>query len=63
MTDFGSLRSPDRLGAWFCGIAFNLSRRYFRQLSGPRCPRRSRTESPGIAAEAQQRHTSEALRP
>lgn len=25
MTDLARLRSPDRFGAWFCGIALNLS--------------------------------------
>ncbi len=32
MTDLGRLRCPDRFGAWFCGIALNVSRRWRRQL-------------------------------
>ena len=32
MTDLERLRSPDRFGAWFCGIALNVARRWFRQL-------------------------------
>jgi RNA polymerase sigma factor (sigma-70 family) len=32
MTDLARLRSPDRFGAWFCGIALNVSRRWRRQL-------------------------------
>jgi uncharacterized protein len=32
MTDLRRLRSPDRFGAWFCGIALNVSRRWLRQL-------------------------------
>jgi RNA polymerase sigma factor (sigma-70 family) len=32
MTDLSRLRSPDRFGAWFCGIALNVSRRWIRQL-------------------------------
>jgi hypothetical protein len=32
MTDLERLRSPDRFGAWFCGIALNVSRRWRRQL-------------------------------
>jgi RNA polymerase sigma factor (sigma-70 family) len=32
MTDLGRLRSPDRFGAWFCGIALNVARRWLRQL-------------------------------
>jgi uncharacterized protein len=32
MTDLARLRSPDRFGAWFCGIALNVSRRWVRQL-------------------------------
>jgi RNA polymerase sigma factor (sigma-70 family) len=31
LTDLGRLRSPDRFGAWFCGIALNVSRRWLRQ--------------------------------
>jgi RNA polymerase sigma factor (sigma-70 family) len=32
MTDLERLRTPDRFGAWFCGIALNVSRRWMRQL-------------------------------
>jgi len=32
MTDLERLRSPDRFGPWFCGIALNVSRRWRRQL-------------------------------
>ena len=32
LTDLGRLRSPDRFGAWFCGIALNVARRWRRQL-------------------------------
>jgi RNA polymerase sigma factor (sigma-70 family) len=39
MTDLERLRSPDRFGAWFCGIALNVSRRWLRQL---------RSEAPGL---------------
>ena len=31
LTDLGRLRSADRFGAWFCGIALNVSRRWLRQ--------------------------------
>ena len=34
MTDLGRLRSPERFGAWFCGITLNVARRWRRQL-GP----------------------------
>ena len=37
MTDLERLRSPDRFGAWFCGIALNVSRRWRRQ-SQPELP-------------------------
>jgi len=37
MTGLDRLRSPDRFGAWFCGIALNVSRRWRRQLN-PVCP-------------------------
>lgn len=39
MTDLDRLRSPDRFGAWFCGIALNVARRWRRQL---------RSEVPGL---------------
>lgn len=39
MIDLERLRSPDRFGAWFCGIALNVSRRWLRQL---------RSEAPGL---------------
>jgi uncharacterized protein len=39
MTDLDRLRTPDRFGAWFCGIALNVSRRWLRQL---------RSEVPGL---------------
>lgn len=32
LTDLGQLRAPDRFGAWFCGIALNVARRWRRQL-------------------------------
>ena len=41
MTDLERLRSPDSFGAWFCGIALNVSRRWVRQL---------RSEVPGLLA-------------
>ncbi len=43
MTDLERLRSPDRFGAWFCGIALNVSRRWLRQL---------RPEVPGLPDQA-----------
>ena len=42
MTDLSRLRSPDRFGAWFCGIALNVSRRWIRQL---------RAEIPAVLAD------------
>jgi RNA polymerase sigma factor (sigma-70 family) len=32
MTNLERLRSPDKFGAWFCGIALNVARRWLRQL-------------------------------
>jgi len=46
MTDLARLRSPDRFGAWFCGIALNVSRRWLRQL---------RSEVPGLIDSASER--------
>jgi len=56
MTDLERLRSPDRFGAWFCGIALNVSRRWRRQLQsevpglGPDLA--SVSGDPAVAAEA-----------
>jgi RNA polymerase sigma factor (sigma-70 family) len=36
MTDLGRLRSPERFGAWYCGIALNVARRWLRQLRAER---------------------------
>ena len=36
MTGLDRLRSADRFGAWFCGIALNVSRRWLRQLRSER---------------------------
>jgi RNA polymerase sigma factor (sigma-70 family) len=32
MTNLDRLRCPDKFGAWFCGIALNVARRWLRQL-------------------------------
>ena len=32
MTNLERLRSPGKFGAWFCGIALNVARRWLRQL-------------------------------
>ncbi len=32
MTGLDQLRSPDRFGAWFCGITLNVARRWRRRL-------------------------------
>lgn len=55
MTDLDRLRSPDRFGAWFCGIALNVSRRWLRQLRsqmpGPLTEVTSDSPDPAEAAE------------
>ena len=55
MTDLDRLRSPDRFGAWFCGIALNVSRRWLRQLRsevpGLRLDQASLSPGPAEAAE------------
>jgi RNA polymerase sigma factor (sigma-70 family) len=56
MTDLGRLRTPERFGAWFCGIALNVARRWLRQL-GPELPglppdRASAAPGPAEVAEA-----------
>jgi RNA polymerase sigma factor (sigma-70 family) len=56
MTDVERLRSPDRFGAWFCGIALNVSRKWLRQLRsevpGPHGDLQSAAQDPAEAAEA-----------
>jgi len=56
MTDLARLRSPDRFGAWLCGIALNVSRRWLRQLRpevvGLELDLASETPGPAEAAEA-----------
>jgi RNA polymerase sigma factor (sigma-70 family) len=55
MTDLARLRSPDRFGSWFCGIALNVSRRWLRQLRsevlGLELDPASETPGPAEAAE------------
>jgi len=55
LTDLDRLRSPDRFGAWFCGIALNVARRWRRQLRlelpGPPPDRASLAPDPAEAAE------------
>jgi RNA polymerase sigma factor (sigma-70 family) len=36
MTGLGQLRSAERFGPWFCGIALNVARRWLRQLQAER---------------------------
>lgn len=56
MTDLGRLRSPDRFGAWFCGITLNVARRWLRQLrpevTGLAADRPAAGPDPAEAAEA-----------
>ncbi len=62
LTDLGQLRSPASFGAWFCGIALNVSRRWRRQLWAeiPRIPpdRASHVPGPAEAAELADLHAS-----
>ncbi|HEV2374027.1 MAG TPA: bifunctional nuclease domain-containing protein [Streptosporangiaceae bacterium] len=55
LTDLDRLRSPDRFGAWFCGIALNVARRWRRQLRlelpGTLPERPSQAPGPAEAAE------------
>jgi RNA polymerase sigma factor (sigma-70 family) len=55
MTDLAALRSPDRFGAWFCGIALNVSRRWLRQLRTElrASPAELAADSPGPAEQAE----------
>jgi RNA polymerase sigma factor (sigma-70 family) len=52
MTGLDRLRSADRFGPWFCGIALNVSRRWLRQLRAERPnadPDRARAGAGGSA--------------
>ncbi len=49
MTGLDRLRSADRFGPWFCGIALNVSRRWLRQLR-PERPAPAHQDRPGAGA-------------
>lgn len=55
MTDLSRLRSPDRFGAWFCGITLNVARRWRRELRAELLvlPTDVVSPSPGPAEEAE----------
>jgi RNA polymerase sigma-70 factor, ECF subfamily len=63
MTDLGRLRSPERFGAWFCGIALNVARRWLRQLRPelPGPPDRA-SSAPGPAELAESAEVSARVR-
>jgi RNA polymerase sigma factor (sigma-70 family) len=64
MTDLGRLRSPERFGAWFCGIALNVARRWLRQLRAelPGLPADQASSAPGPAEMAESADTSARIR-
>jgi hypothetical protein len=64
MTDLDRLRSPERFGAWFCGIALNVARRWLRQLRPelPGLPPDRACPSPGPAEVAETAETSARIR-
>jgi RNA polymerase sigma factor (sigma-70 family) len=64
MTDLGRLRSPERFGAWFCGIALNVARRWLRQLRAelPGLPADQASSAPGPAEMAESADTSTRIR-
>jgi RNA polymerase sigma factor (sigma-70 family) len=64
MTDLGRLRSPDRFGAWFCGIALNVARRWLRQLRPelPGLPPDQASTAPGPAEAAETAEVSARVR-
>jgi RNA polymerase sigma factor (sigma-70 family) len=64
MTDLDRLRSPERFGPWFCGIALNVARRWLRQLRPelPGLPPDRACPSPGPAEMAEAADTSARVR-
>jgi RNA polymerase sigma factor (sigma-70 family) len=64
MTDLGRLRSPERFGAWFCGIALNVARRWLRQLGAevPGLPPDQASPAPGPAEVAESAEVSARIR-
>lgn len=64
MTDLGRLRSPERFGAWFCGIALNVARRWLRQLRPelPGLPPDQASPVPGPAEVAESAEVSARVR-
>ena len=64
MTDLGRLRTPERFGAWFCGITLNVARRWLRQLRAelPGLPADRASSAPGPAEMAELADTSARVR-
>ena len=64
MTDLGRLRSPEAFGAWFCGIALNVARRWLRLLRPelPGLPPDQASPAPGPAEVAESADTSARVR-
>jgi RNA polymerase sigma factor (sigma-70 family) len=64
MTDLERLRCPDRFGAWFCGIALNVARRWLRllkyEVSG--MPSELPSDSPGPQEAAELADTAARVR-
>ena len=64
MTDLDRLRTPERFGAWFCGITLNVARRWLRQLRAelPGLPADQPSSAPGPAEMAESADTSARIR-
>jgi RNA polymerase sigma factor (sigma-70 family) len=64
MTDLGRLRTPERFGAWFCGITLNVARRWLRQIRPelPGLPPDQASPAPGPAEVAESAEVSARVR-
>ncbi len=64
MVGLDRLRSPDRFGAWFCGIALNVGRRWMRQLHAeiPGAPVERTATDPGPDEHAELAELAAAVR-
>jgi RNA polymerase sigma factor (sigma-70 family) len=64
LADLDRLRVPDRFGAWFCGIALNVARRWLRQMRAelPVIPRDRMSAEPGPDERAELAELAAAVR-
>src|SRR5207249_1432114 len=56
------LRSPERFGAWYAGIALNMARRRLREVSASPLPEEGRDDGPGPDEQAEAAEVADKVR-